>query len=421
MLNAITARIEMFSALRFREFRIFWSGLTAQIIGQQMFMVTLGWLAFDLSHSAFTLGLVNMFGAIPRVTLLLFGGVFADRMDQRKLIAGSQIISAAVMVGLAAVTLAGQVEVWHLAAASFTLGIVQSIDEPSRTALFPRLLPDRSHIASAVPLMSMAWSSTRIVAPSIAGFVIAAGGAGTSFFVSAVGAGAMVAAVRAVQPHGEPTRARGNVVRNLIDGVRYVRHEAVFSQVISLAFVHATFAMGYVFMLPVFAADVLMVDARGLGLLMSSTGVGSLIGLATFNWLHKRLRPGTVIIFGLTLFSTSLIFFSASTWFLLSLALLAVVGAGHVYYGTSAQVVLQTLVPEELRGRVMALYSMLWSLMLVSGTMLNMVAAVVGPQLALAGGCVIVLLYVWLVVARSSTIRHLSLAPAAEASGRSPG
>ncbi|MCH8974628.1 MAG: MFS transporter, partial [Chloroflexi bacterium] len=193
------------------------------------------------------------------------------------------------------------------------------------------------------------------------------------------------------------------------------------SKVISLAFVHATFAMGYVFMLPVFAADVLMVDARGLGLLMSSTGVGSLIGLATFNWLHKRLRPGTVIIFGLTLFSTSLIFFSASTWFLLSLALLAVVGAGHVYYGTSAQVVLQTLVPEELRGRVMALYSMLWSLMLVSGTMLNMVAAVVGPQLALAGGCVIVLLYVWLVVARSSTIRHLSLAPAAEASGRSPG
>ena len=90
-------------------------------------------------------------------------------------------------------------------------------------------------------------------------------------------------------------------------------------------------------------------------------------------------------------------------------------------YGTSAQVVLQTLVPEELRGRVMALYSMLWSLMLVSGTVLNMVAAVVGPQLALAGGCVIVLLYVWLVVARSSTIRHLSLAPAAEASGRSQG
>ena len=253
MLDAVVARLQIFAALRLREFRYYWMGLTVQIVGQQMFMLTLGWLAFDISGSAFALGIVNGVGAVPRVTLVLFGGVLADRMDQRKLIVGAQLVSGVTMVGLAMLTLMGVVEVWHLAAASFVVGVAQAVDEPSRTAFFPRLLPDRSHIASAVPLMSLAWSSTRIVAPALAGFVIAAAGADTSFFLSAIGAGVMVIALQVVRPYGAPGRARGNMVRNLIDGIRYVREDEVFFKIISAAFVHSTFAMGYVFMLPVFA------------------------------------------------------------------------------------------------------------------------------------------------------------------------
>jgi MFS family permease len=418
MRQAVAARFQMFSALRFREFRYYWMGLTVQIVGQQMFMLSLGWLAFDLSGSMFQLGVVNGFGAIPRVALVLFGGVLADRMDQRKLIVGAQLISGAVMVALATLTVMDAIEIWHLAAASFVVGIAQSIDEPSRTAFFPRLLPERSHIASAVPLMALAWSSTRIIAPSVAGFVIAAFGAGTSFFLSAMGAAAMVAAIQVVRPFGVQTSARGNVFQNLIDGVRFVRNEDVFFKIISVAFIHATFAMGYVLMLPVFAEERLGVGATGLGLLASATGVGSVIGLLTFHWLHSRLNPGSVIVMGLTLFAVACIAFALSSWFFVSLGMLTLVGAGHTYYQTSAQIVLQTLVPQELRGRVMSLYGMLWSLMLVGGTLLNMVAEVVGPQAALTGGCTIVLLYVWLFVARSPTMRNLSLTPAAEPAGR---
>ncbi len=403
--------LRIFAALRFRDFRLFWIGLTSQIIGQQMFQFTVGWLAFELTGSPAALGVINLIGFVPRVTLTLFGGVFADRWDQRRLIMISQAISAASIVTVATLAVTDRIEVWHLAASAFVLGISQSIDEPSRTAFFPRLLPDRSHISSAVPLISMAWSTTRILAPSIAGFVIAAGGASTSFFISAAGAATMVTVLRMVRPTpGQPV-SRGNLLRDLADGIQYVRHHPVFSKVVMAAFVHATFMTGYVFMLPVFAKDVLDLDSRGLGLLTASAGVGSFIGLGTFNFVRGKLNPGGVIVMGLTLFSVSLLAFSISNWFWLSVILLALTGAAHIYFQTSASIILLTLVEEQYRGRVMAVYGILWSLLLLSGTLLNIAAEFVGPRIALATGATIVLAYVWLFLVRSSALINVSLEP----------
>ncbi len=396
--------------LRFREFRLYWSGLVAQIIGQQMFHFTVGWLAFELTGSAAYLGIINLLGFVPRITLSLVGGVFADRWDQVRLISLAQATSVTVLLGVATLTWTENVAVWHLMVAAFVLGASQSIDEPARAALFPRLLPDRSHIASAVPLISFAWSSTRVVAPSIAGFVVAAAGADTSFFVAALGAATMVAVLRFVQPAKAVPRPPGNLFRNLVDGVRYVRRHEVFFTVIAAAFVVATFANGYALMLPVFAGpDALDIDSRLLGLLYSATGIGSLIGLATFNLIHSWLRPGTVLIVGLTTFSASLISFALSDWYWLSLLLLGLTGVAHIYFQTSANVILQTLVDDQYRARVMALYSLLWGLVLLSGTFLNLAAELVGPRIALATGASVVLLYVWLVVVRSPALRNLSL------------
>jgi MFS family permease len=401
--------LRLFSALRFRDFRLFWVGLTSQIVGQQMFQFTVGWLAFELTGSPAALGLINLVGFLPRVMLTSFGGVFADRWNQRRLIMISQAISAASIITIATLAVTNQIEVWHLAGSAFVLGISQSIDEPSRTAFFPRLLPDRSHIPSAVPLISMAWSTTRILAPSIAGFVIAAGGASTSFFVSAAGAATMVMLLRMVHPTPRQPVSRGNVLRDLTDGVQYVRRHPVFSKVVTAAFIHATFTTGYVYMLPVFAKDVLDLDPRGLGVLTGSAGVGSFIGLGTFNFLRGKLNPGAVMIFGLTLFSVSLLAFSFSDWFWLSIALLVLTGAAHIYFQTSASIVLLTLVEEHYRGRVMAVYGILWSLLLLSGTFLNLAAEFVGPRIALATGSGVVLAYIWLFLVRSSALTHLSL------------
>ncbi|MDA1035406.1 MAG: MFS transporter [Chloroflexi bacterium] len=401
--------LRLFSALRFRDFRLFWIGLTSQIIGQQMFQFTVGWLAFDLTGKPGTLALIHLVGFIPRLPLTLFGGVFADRWDQRRLILVAQGVSATAILTVAMLAVTENIEVWHLITAAFVLGVSQAIDEPSRTAFFPRLLPDRSHIPSAVPLISMAWSTTRIMAPSIGGFVIAAGGASMSFFVSAAGAATMVTLLRMVKTTQAAPTTRGNVLHNLVDGFKYVRRNEVFSKVITAAFVFATFTMGYSLMLPVFAVDILAVDSRGLGLLAASSGVGSFFALGTFNLLHKWFKPGTVVIFGLTMFCCTLIGFAFSSWFWLSLILLAGTGMAHIYFQTSANVILQTLVDEEYRGRVMALYGVLWSLLLLSAALLNFTAELIGPRLALTGGASIVLAYVWLFLIRSSALRNVSL------------
>ena len=402
--------LTLFSALRFRQFRVFWFGLLAQIVGQHMFMVTVGWLAFDLTGSEADLAYISLAGFVARLIFTLVGGVLADRWDQRLLISLGQAVSALSMVALATLTLLDVVNIYHLAAASFLIGISQSIDEPSRAAFWPRLLPDRSHIPSAVPLISMAWGSMRVGAPAVAGFVIAAAGADTSFFLSAAGAAIMVAVVQIVRPNPGGTRSRGNMLRNLLDGVRYVRADEVFSKIILAGFVHATFSMGFILMLPAFAKEVLSVDERGLGLLAAATGIGSLAGLVTLGFLNARMRSGKMIIFSMTLFSGSLIAFAASETFLLSFGLLIVTGVAHVYFQTSSQVVLQTFVDERYRGRVMSLYAILWSLLLLSGALLNFAAEFVGPQRALTGGTVIVLLYVWLFLVRSPALRNLSLA-----------
>jgi MFS family permease len=400
--------LTLFTALRFRDFRLFWIGLAAQIIGQQMFQVTVGWLAYELTGSPAALALINLVGFVPRVALTLLGGVFADRWDQQRLITIAQAISAGIILTIATLAITDNIQVWHLAVSAFVLGISQSIDEPARTAFFPRLLPDRSHIPSAVPLISLAWSSTRVFAPSIAGFVIAAWGADISFLVSAAGAATMVGMLRFVRPHSDRPPARGNVLRSIVEGIQYVRADEVYSKVILSAFVYATFLAGYVFTLPVVAAD-LGVGSLGLGVLTSAAGVGSLLGLGTFVFLNARFRPGQVIVFGMTLFALSLIGVALSPYFPLSVGLLGLTGMAHIYFQTSSNVVLQSTLEDRYRGRVMSLYGLLWSLMLLSGALLNFAAEFVGARYALVGGAIVVLVYVYGFLVRGKAFMHVTL------------
>lgn len=405
-------------ALRVRDFRLYWLGLVAQVGGHQMFQFSLGWLAFEITGSQAQLALIHLCGFVPQVTLTLLGGVLADRWDPRKLIGFAQTLAGAAFLTLGMLALSGRAELWHLAVASFLLGLSNSIDEPSRSAFFPRLLP-RSHLGSAIPLISMAYSGSRIVAPSIAGFLIATWGAHTSFLVSALGASMMVAVVYLVRPAAETLRLHGSLLHEFTESVRYVRANEVFSKVIGAALINAAFAMGYYHMLPVFAKDVLGVDARGLGLLASAAGVGALCGLLSYSWLHARFTPRNVMVGALTGYSTALIGVALSEVFWASLALLALVGVSQAYFITSSQIVLQTLVEDRYRGRVMALFGQVWSLVVLSGFLLNFAGSLVGPRLALAGGGIIVLSYVWLSLARSLELRRLSAALApARRSGR---
>ena len=399
-------------ALRVRDFRLFWSGLVAQVGGQHMFQFTLGWLAFEITGSQAQLALIHLCAFVPQFALTLLGGVLADRIDPRRLIQAAQSISAAGVIGVGTMALLGRAELWHLAAASFLFGLANAIDEPSRSAFFPRLLP-RSHLRSGVPLISMAFGGSRIVAPSIAGFVIAAAGAPAAFLLSAIGISAMIATLFLVRPGTGAAPSHGSLLENLADSVRYIREREVFSKVIVAALLNAAFAMGYILVLPVFAKDVLGVDSRGLGLLASAAGMGALCGLFSYPWLQARTTPRNAIVYALSAYCCALIGVALSVWFWVSFVLLLVVGLCQAYFMTSCQVILQMLVDDRYRGRVMGVFTQVWSLMFLSGFLLNFAGSLAGPRVALAGAGAIVLSYVWLSLVRSAALRRLVLAPRA--------
>ena len=396
-------------ALKVRDFRRYWLALVTQVIGQHMFAFTLGWLVFEITGSQARLGLIHLCGFLPQFALTLLGGVLADRVDARKLIGGAQVISAAGMLIVGIATMLDLAQLWHLALGAFLLGLAGAIDEPARASFFPRLLP-RPLLRSAVPLISMAFGSSRVIAPSIAGFLIAATGAPATFMVSAAAVSTMIAALFLVRPVGSDVRSHGSLLTNLTDSLRYIRRNEVFAKVIGTALLNATLAMGYLHMLPVFA-KVLEVDSRGLGILTSAAGIGALAGMLSYAWLQARMTPRNLMVGALTIYNVSLIGLAWSGWYWLSFGTILLAGICHGYFLTCSQVTLQTLVDDHYRGRVMSVFALVWSLMFLSGFLLNTAGSLVGPRVALAGGAVIVLAYVWLSLVRATALRKLVLAP----------
>ena len=180
-------------ALEVRDFRRYWLALVTQVIGQHMFAFTLGWLVFEITGSQAQLGFIYLCGFVPQFALTLLGGVLADRIDARKLIGIAQVNAALAMILVGVTALLGVEQLWHLALGTFLWGLSAAIDEPARASFFPRLLP-RAMLRSAVPLISMAFGSSRVIAPSIAGFLIAAAGAPVTFLLSAAAVSTMIAA-----------------------------------------------------------------------------------------------------------------------------------------------------------------------------------------------------------------------------------
>ena len=398
------------AALKARDFRLYWLALVAQVIGQQMFAFTLGWLTFEITGSQAQLGLIHLCGFVPQFTLTLLGGVLADRIDARRLIGTAQVNAAIAMIMVGVVTLLGVAQLWHLALGAFLWGFSAAIDEPARASFFPRLLP-RPLLRSAVPLISMAFGSSRVIAPSIAGFLIAAAGAPTTFLVCAAAVSTMIAVLFLVRPTHSATRPHGSLLDNFGDSLRYIRANEAFASAITAALLNATLAMGFIHMLPVFAKDVLQVDSRGLGILAAAAGVGSLAGFISYSRLQSYLTPRNLIVGALPVYNAALIGLAFSNWYWLSFCAILVAGLGHGYFVTGVQVMLQTLVDDNHRGRVMSVFALVWSLMFLSGFLLNTAGEWVGPRLALAGGAAIVLAYVWLSLVRANALMKVVLAP----------
>jgi MFS family permease len=349
-------------------------------------------------------------GFVAQFTFTLLGGVLADRIEARKLIRVAQINAALTMIGVGVAAMLGMAQLWLLALGAFLWGLSGAIDEPARASFFPRLLP-RTLLRSGVPLISMAFGSSRVIAPSIAGFLIASAGAPATFLTCAAGVCTMIAVLVLVRPAPGGMSSHGSLLGNFTESLRYIRDHEVFARVIGTALLNATVAMGYINMLPVFAKDVLGVDSRGLGILASAAGIGALAGFASYGWLQLRVSPRNIMVGALTGYGLALIGLAFSDSYWISFCAILVSGVCHGYFSTCAQVVIQTLVEDRYRGRVMSVFALVWSLTFFSGFLLNVAGDRVGPGWALAGGATILLAYVWLSLVRSTALKKIVLAP----------
>ena len=400
-------------ALRYGAFRAFWVGSLASVSGFQILRFGQFWLIFQLTGSPLALGYVGLANGIPAIFLNLFGGLAADRMDQRRLIVIAQSITAALIFLLATITLLDLVRVWHVLTIAFLSGAVEAFDQPARRTLYPHLI-DRKVMMSAVALNSAIWPGTRILAPAVAGLIIAWVNTAAAFYVAGLGFFVMAVVTYGLRIPSVTRTAGGGAIQDLLEGLRFIRQSTIFSFFIVLTFFSSFFGMSYIPLMPVFAVDILEVGAKGQGWLLGVGGVGS---LATSAWLATRSDSGSrgiLIIVGSLMSGLSVAAFALTSWligsFALAMALMFIIGVFTSMSNTSLQSAMQMAVPDDLRGRVMGFYGMTYNIRPLGGMQAGALAGLMTTPWAIAVGGLAMASFAIGPVLISRKVRHLDVA-----------
>lgn len=395
--------------MRYGHFRYYWLALLAGVTGHQMlFQFTLGWLMFQLTGEARYLAFLGIAIAIPALVLNLMGGVLADRLEPKLLVATAQSISATAVALLATLVLMDQVEAWHVLAVAVIAGTVQAFDQPSRSSLFPRLV-EREHISNAVAMESIVWNAVRVLAPALAGVVIARLSIQASMFFSASTFYFLAVVISLLKLRARPP-ARGHVIRQIGESLRYVGHHPIFFYIMLLTFCNSMFGMAYILLMPVFAKEVLNVGAERVGFLLGASGVGAIMGTWFIGSLKKGQPKGMLILSGAMFFGVTQICFAWAAWqglYWVSLGLLFLVGVSNSLYLVGGLSALQELVPDQIRGRVMGLYGATWSLAPLGMAQAGFIAQYFSAPIAVGAGAAVVVVIAMLVWIRSADVRTL--------------
>lgn len=349
----------IFRTLRYRNFRLFFAGQGISVVGTWMQQVAMGWLVYRLTNSALLLGVVGFASQIPTFVLSPFAGVIADRANRRRLLVITQALSMLQAFLLAALTLTGAIEVWHIIALGFLLGCINSLDIPVRQSFLVEMVEKKENLANAIALNSLMFNSARLIGPSIAGIIVAVFGEGICFLVNGISFLAVIWSLLLMKI--TPRQARHKDTR-ILDGVRegfaYAFGFAPIRFILLLLGVTSLVGMSYVVLMPVFARDILKGGAQTLGFLVASAGVGALIATVYLASRKTVLGLGRLIPVSATIFSLGIILFAMSRELWLSMALLAVAGFGMMTNMASCNIILQTIADDDKRGRVMSFYTM---------------------------------------------------------------
>ncbi len=378
-------------------------------VGVWMQVTAQGWLVLGLTDSAAALGVASAAGIAPVLALSLLGGVLADRVDRRRILMSAQFAAAAFAAVLAVLTTTGRVEYWQVLVLAVLTGSATALSMPAFQAIVSTLVP-RAVLGNAIALNAAQFNLSRIIGPVAAGAAIAAGGLAVAFWINAamlVVVGVVVSRLPLADAAGAG-RAQASLWSNLVDGLRYVRGQPTVAVLLALAAVPGLFMLNYLALLPVMARDVLGLGAGGLGVLTAAIGVGALTGSLTVAIVRPSGGSGRLLVLGLAVASVALIGYGSSTSVPLSLALLAVLGAAQVAYYATTNTLLQILVPGRLRGRVLSLYILTsFGAIPIGNLAAGALAERFGAPLALAGGGVLTLLVLALIVAAYPPLRHL--------------
>ncbi|MEO8192722.1 MAG: MFS transporter [Gemmatimonadales bacterium] len=377
-----------------RNFRLFWIGQTVSLIGTWMQTVGQGWLALQLSNSAFIVGVVAAAGSLPVLLFALFAGVHIDRRDKLRIVRIAQVLLALEAGILWWTVWSGRITIPLLVTLAFMNGLISAVEIPARQSLIVDLV-GREDIVDAVALNSGGFNLARIIGPSIAAAVIASAGLEWCFGINALSYVAVIGCLMAIRlPRFVPTERPRNALKDFKEGIAYMRSRREVTGLMGVIAVYATFGFVYLTLMPVIARDVLHTDASGYGLLVTFVGVGAVSGALLLAALGSRVRRGKLFTVSAFSFAALLLLFSLVNVRSVAAGVLFCLGLTMLINGALANGILQSVVPDELRGRVMAAYVFVYVGFTPIGSLISgAFARVTSVQWAIGTGAVIMLGY----------------------------
>lgn len=421
MANYIVSR---YPALGYPLYRRYWLGSFASVGATQLITLGQGWLIFELSGSALQLGVLGAAAALPNILMTLAGGVIADRFDKRRILMVTSLVTAALLALLAWLDASGRVAVWHVLAIAALISTITGLDWPVRVSLYPQLI-ERPAFMSAVALNSFIWQATRMAIPAVGGVVIAATDTAMVFAIGALGFLTMFVVMTSI-PIAPSLSAGGSAWSQVREGVQFIWREPLFRWLIFVTFVGMFFSQSYNQIMPVFA-DLLNSGETGFGYLLSAGGVGSVVGTLLIGGVHRQQQLGALMLGAAALAALTAMGFAALSEFgslLLALPAVFVAALFASVFMVSSMTVMQLKVPDALRGRVMGIHTMGFSLAPLGGLLLGALAERLGAAPAVWVGSGIYLAVVVWTWQRARVVRHLDgrqLEERAESGARADG
>jgi MFS family permease len=395
-------------ALRHRNYRLFFSGQSVSLIGTWITRIATSWLVYRLTNSALLLGLVGFCGQIPTLLLAPFAGVIVDRWDRHRILVWTQALSALQSLALALFALSGAITVEWILALQVLQGVINAFDTPARQAFVVQMIEDRADLPNAIALNSTMVNGSRIIGPSIGGIIIALVGEGWCFMIDAISYIAVIASLLAMRVAATPPRTSSeSVIDELRTGYRYVTGFPPVRTALTLLAIVSAMGMPYTVLMPVIASRVLHGGPHTLGFLMTASGLGAVAGALYLASRRSVLGLGRVMVVATLAFGSGMIAFGLARSLWLALLILPIAGGGFMIEMASTNTILQTITKEELRGRVMAFYTMAFLGTAPIGSLLaGIVASRIGaPATIIAGGVAILAGGAWLAF-RLPTLRE---------------